>query len=237
MNASETFKVTRILLVTKDARMIEKYLESIEKSKCPPDCPFIGEDVPIIKIPPPENLKIILISRDPTTDFISLYKYAVLLDNERRRSILFTDAIPLSLIRQITKFLKKGDELTKEKEKTLFKLYDVAYWTHLHKCPTKRENNPFLKGSWKKATICADHWLQEEISTIKEAQLIVCLGRDVERWMDDVCTEITHIYLPHPSPRNNGIYSRKISKGREEKLGKNIDLLLVALWEACLNMA
>lgn len=209
--------------------MIKKYLERIKKSKCPPDCPFIREDVPIIKIPPPENPKIILISRDPTIDFISLYKYAARLEKTRRRSILFTDAIPLSLIRQITKFLKKGDELTKEKEKTLFRLYEVAYWTHLHKCPTKKENNPFLKGSWKKATICADHWLQEEISTIKEAQLIVCLGRDVERWMDDICTEITYIYLPHPSPRNNWVYGSKIPVKREEEIQENINILLEKL--------
>ena|GEM_PF-1807084 len=219
--------------------MISEYLEGIKKSKCPCDCKFRDKNLPIIKIPPPKSPKIILISRDPTVDFIPIYEHSQRYKEEKRHRILFTAAIPLSLIEQIAKFLRKGNELTKEKEKNLFRLYDVAYWTHLHKCPTETENNIFKetrrKEEWKKATICPDAWLKGEIGTlIKSIQIIVCLGRDVERWMknnisDDLIDKNRIIYLPHPSFRNNGVYSHKISEEREESIGKNIGLLLRAL--------
>ena len=210
--------------------MISEYLEGMKKSKCPCDCKFRGKNLPIIKIPPPKNPKIILISRDPTVDFIPIYEHSQRYKEEERRKILFTAAIPLSLIEQITKFLRKGNELTKEKEENLFRLYDVAYWTHLHKCPTETEDNPFKKPmnktKWKKATICADRWLKGEINTlVKKTQIIVCLGRDVERWVNDNISDIESIYLPHPSFRNNGIYSRT-SKNINEKIEKHINCLL-----------
>lgn len=208
--------------------MISEYLNNIEKSKCPNNCEFKNENLPIIKIPPPKNPKILLISRDPTVAFIPIYEHFQAYEEERRRRMLFTSAIPLSLIVQITKFLRKGNEDTKENKKALFKLYDVSYWTHLHKCPTDLGNNPFIRGGWKKAIICANKWLKEEIATFaKETQLIVCLGRHVEKWVNE--NKIENIYLPHPSPRNNAVYSRMSENVDEKEIEKNIYRLLKVL--------
>jgi len=60
----------------------------------------------------------------------------------------------------------------------LYRIFDVAYWTHYHKCPTD-ERNRFTEE-------CADKWLKEEINRAVEdgAKAIVCLGRDVEKWVE-----------------------------------------------------
>jgi len=179
---------------------LHEYLKKIDRKRCLKCCKFKEkEDLPIIKVPPPTNPRILLISRDPTIDFVPLYKYTKQYNSEKMRLMLFAAAIPRMLIVRITKFLRKEkDEPLLKKAKHLFRLFEIAYWTHLHKCPTDEKN--------KFAMSCAKGWLKEEINVARKegVQTIVCLGKDVENWVGkNVCTNnINIINLLHPSGRN-----------------------------------
>jgi len=194
---------------------LDKYVRSINKEKCE-DCKFNNKQLkprPIIIIPPPDTPKIMLISRDPTVDFIPIYEYSKRYSSDEMRRMLFSAAIPHNLIVQITKFCRREKEGLKESMKNLFKIFEVAYWTHLHKCPTDKEN--------KFTTACANKWLRKEINEAKEEgiQTMVCLGKDVERWASkNIFTEnIKIINLPHPSRRNPIWYTRDNNKKMEIK--------------------
>ncbi len=184
----------------------KKYIR-IAREKCPEDCPFKEKNnLPIILIPPPYRYrtKILLISRDPTIDFVSIYNYAARYKPDEMRRILFSAAIPFSLILKITKFCKrKNIEIDTD---DLFKIFKVTYWTHFHKCPTD-EKNKFTKK-------CADKWLKEEIIKMqKQIKAIICLGKDVEKWIiENKSISIDRIYLPHPSGANNAEWYPKKTK-------------------------
>lgn len=119
-----------------------------------------------------------LISRDPTIDFLSIYKYSERYNLDERRHILFAAAIPHSIIVQITRVLRRENHNSKWDVNDLFKIFEVAYWTHLHKCPTD-EKNKFTRE-------CANNWLGKEIDKAKEdgIEVILCLGKDVKDWAD-----------------------------------------------------
>ncbi len=218
------------------------YVGRLEKESCPCECHFRKKDLPIITIPAPKNPEIILVSRDPTTDFLPIYAYSEQYDAEQRRKMLFTAAIPHLLIVQITKFLRVGKEKGENEERIstlyeqrgkLFTLYESTYWTHLQKCPTVScAKNGFKK---KYARICADKWLEEELSHVVEAhdiKALIALGNDVQEWIDkwngNRGSKI--ISLPHPSNQNNRYwcrnekYQQKINE-MEEEIEELVDLL------------
>jgi len=199
-----------------------KYVQSISKAKCN-DCKFnTNKELkrrPIIIIPSPNTLQVMLISRDPTIDFIPIYEYSERYSSDERRRILFASAIPYSLIVQIIRFLRRENHNLKGIN-NLFKIFEVAYWTHLHKCPTDGENK-FTKE-------CANRWLKKEIDIAKEEGIkaIICLGKDVKDWIDKNIggANIERIYLPHPSGANAKWYT----KNTDEKcnIKKNIEKLV-----------
>lgn len=211
---------------------LKEYLETLDKKDCPCKCKFKDKNLPIIKIPAPERPRIILISRDPTTDFLPIYEYSKRYNEKRRREMLFTAAIPHLLIVQITKFLRRGNEDLGEKKEKLFKLYDLTYWTHLQKCPTQScVKNGFELAC---AKTCANKWLEKELSLVREAndiEVVIALGNHVQRWINkwkkDNNISISIIRFPHPSNQNNRYWCRK--EGYEKKIDEmkeEIDNLL-----------
>lgn len=202
---------------------LNEYVQCINKAKCN-GCKFNTnielKSRPIIIIPPPNKPQIMLISRDPTIDFLSIYKYSERYNSDERRHILFAVAIPHSLIVQITRFLRRENYNLMKGTKDLYKIFEVAYWTHLHKCPTD-EKNKFTKD-------CADEWLEKEIEKAKEnnIQTIICLGREVNDWLDEnVGMNIERINLPHPSGANNAKwYTKKADE--KDNIKENIKKLM-----------
>ena len=171
---------------------LKEYIR-INKTDCPEGCKFKNKnDLSIVLVPPPVNPKILLISRDPTLDFLSLYEYSRHYNLQERRRVLFAAGIPRLLILQITRFLGRRDI------KDFYRIFEIAYWTHFHKCPTDEKN--------KFTTICANRWLKKEINNAKvdRIQTIVCLGKDVENWVkSNIPNNIKIINLPHPSGRSH----------------------------------
>ena len=175
-----------------------------EQKKCPEDCSFKNKEgfFPIV-ISPPKFPKIILISNDPTDDFVPIYNYSKKYAPEERRLVLFMGAIPYQLLVRISKFYKANPNINVDFN-VLFKLLDLSYWTHLCKCYTvKRKKITFSRK-------CADIWLREEINACKKlgAKAIVCLGSDVRKWMEkEMIGDLKIIKIPHPSglsrPWNN----------------------------------
>lgn len=199
-----------------------EYLNKIEKAKCLEECKFKEKNYkqyPVIKIFPPIKPKIFLISRDPTINFVPIYKYAGNYTSEEKRRILFAAAIPNTLILQIIRFCKKNN--LKFEIESLYKLFETAYWTHFHKCPTD-ENNKFTDK-------CAKRWLKEEIYEGKAERVatFVCLGKDVKNWVEKNIglNEIDVISLPHPSGINAEWYIEKKRHKIKENITKLIKLL------------
>ena len=181
---------------------------TVMKDVCPKECEFNNKEKrdlysrPIVFIPPPEKPKIMLISRDPTVNFLHLYEYAKSEEYDKktneRRLMLFAGAIPYWLILRIVRFSEKED--AKIDVDKLFRIFEIAYWSHLHKCPTGNG----AKFSKK----CAKKWLKEEIEEAVEegVKTIVGLGRDVEYWLKKAnvkaSSKVKIICLPHPSGRS-----------------------------------
>lgn len=219
---------------------LEGYTQKIDRSNCP-KCEFRNRtDLPIVMIPPPSKIKLVIISRDPTIGFKPIYAYSQKYEQEDQRRMLFLSAIPINLINKIIVFMEKKYEkaFNKDNKKFLFDtVINNAYWTHLHKCPTDFENNPFKnmrrKKNREKSMICANKWLENEIEkAIDEgAQAIIALGKDVQNWIiqqnkykkwkDKI------IKLPHPSGRNDDLWYRspKTKKKIEECEDNIINLL------------
>lgn len=125
------------------------------------------------------------------------------------------------------RFLRREDEELERNVKELYRMLDVAYWTHLHKCPTDREH--------KFSIICADKWLREEINKAIEdgIQTIVCLGRDVENWIDTyvgIPATVEVIRLPHPSGANRKWYMMDTEE--KHKTREGIERLMKACQES-----
>jgi hypothetical protein len=190
---------------------LRKSFMTINKNNCPKDCEFKSKkdiEPALVPLPPGEILGII-VSRDPTVDW--LYKY---LKSEKdvniRRKMLFASAIPLSLMTKVAIFMR-GDKNFKNNEKCLFDvIFHKVYWTHLHKCFTNTKNAPFKKGNANK---CADKWLQGELDLVinKKTKFIIALGKHVRDWFDKNWNQkknkgIKIINLPHPSGQNNRIW-------------------------------
>lgn len=203
----------------------------LDKIACPDECDFKKKkNCSIIMIPPPDNPRIMLISRDPTEDFVPIYEYSQGFKPEDMRKMLFATAIPYSLITKIRRFME--NQLKPMDKPNLFKLFECAYWTHLHKCPTSRKESPFKK---KNGTACANKWLTKEIREgIRDGVgTIICLGSDVRKWIKKSgnvkMDHVRIIELPHPSNRNVIWYSR--NQNILDEINKELKELLNLLHE------
>jgi hypothetical protein len=193
---------------------LSNYLKDIKESNCH-EC-GIREISEIVLLPPPSRISGIIISRDPTVDFLHLYKYLEDKDNDYQRYMLFAHAIPVSLLVKILIFLKKSSpkKVTNEIETRLFDIIlTQTYWTHLHKCITD-STNPSLKYKTPHAQSCANRWLGKELGYAidNKTKFIITLGNDVQAWIDKYTRnkEISFdiLNLPHPSGQNNPLWYR-----------------------------
>lgn len=212
---------------------ITEYLEALSKENCPNDCELKNNrKISIAKVPPTNEILGVIISRDPTVDW--LYPYLMgETDDETRHKILFASAIPLLVITKILAFMR--GRIGANTEKCLFDtLFHKTYWTHLHKCQTDASGNISTKFKAKNANLCADKWLGEELNfAINEgAKFIIPLGIDAQNWIRKWKTEneidVDILNLPHPSGQNNGIWyrSEKINKSIIAKTEEQINGLI-----------
>jgi len=211
---------------------LEKYLEKIKKNVCPKECELQSKDIEIVTVPPPNEIVGIIISRDPTTEWIENgYEDAKGKSDDKRRKELFETAIPRILIDRICNYIDaKNLEILKKT------IYQKVYWTHLHKCFTDKKEKKSLKFKYRNAQECADKWLTKELNTAisNNTKFIIALGGDVQKWISEWREDyhersknLKVIYLPHPSPANVGNYSSWSLQARDrEKIERRINELL-----------
>ena len=205
---------------------IREYLETLNKNSCPNDCELKNKrKIEIALVPPPDEILGVIISRDPTTDWLDTYR-----KESKSRERLFDTAIPVQLIERIKKFT--GGDINYLSEL----IYKNVYWTHLHKCFTDKSEERSIRFKNKNANECADKWLGEELNIAinDKTKFIIALGKEVQKriceWREDCCKNrnIEIIYLPHPSPANVGRYSswhpKELKNG--ERIEKRINSLL-----------
>lgn len=207
---------------------LKEYLETINKNDCPEECEFESKkEIEIALVPPPKEILGIIISRDPTVDWWFFYKYLKTYPQEDiRRKMLFSSAIPLSLINKVLIFMK--EKIKENDEKNLFDLiFNKVYWTHLHKCFTDATKDP-LKFKSKNAKKCADRWIVNELNIAlnMNTKFIIALGNNVQKWLkkwkeeNKINEAVKIINLPHPSGQNNPIWYRSEKKKYEDKIEK-----------------
>ena len=200
---------------------LSQYLKTLNKTSCPDNCELKSKsEITPVTVPPPEEIVGIIVSRDPTVDW--LHSHLKREEDEKiRHDVLFASAIPLSVITKVLIFMRgRIDENTKEK---LFEvLFHKTYWTHLHKCQTDVNNKISTEFKSKNANKCADKWLTEELQAAitDDTRFIISLGADVrkrvQKWEKENGKGITLINLPHPSGQNNAIWYRA------EKIGTDV---------------
>jgi len=208
-----------------------------------------GRFNPII-VPLPEEIKIIIVSRDPTVDILPLYNYAQLhncifdylkVNTLIKREILFVGAV-------ISTFVYRLNCVKLDKNGEYFEnLIKKAYWTHYHKCPTGKLNCSNLSFDGK----CAELYLVEEIEEVvnKQTQMIIAFGKDVGSFLltnfakfqnqslkklEDMIQNSPQIIsigdkyhvdlwvIPHPSGQANKYWPGKnyCVRGNADKVGK-----------------
>lgn len=205
---------------------LNEYLEEkITKDRCPLECEFQSKEIEIAKVPAPEEIFGILISRDPTVKWLDkgyrraweIYKEQS--NAENLRNELFKTAIPEGLKDQIRKFMEGTSESARLRY--LFTIIDTkVYWTHLHKCFTDG-----IKYKCINSTRCADKWLKEELRLAminNNIKFIIALGNDVREWLEDwkINNKIDgkFINLLHPSGNNNRYWSRSKKNKYRKKI-------------------
>lgn len=211
---------------------LKEYLKEINKDRCSEECDFKWrKDIEIALVPPPKEILGIIISCDPTTDWLEEYKEAKELPNDKRREKLFK-AIPEKLIKRVTKFMNMK---TSDIDSLSNMINGRVYWTHLHKCFTDKRGKESIKFKNKNAQECADKWLAEELNNAinDKTKFIIALGNYVQKWIcewrEDYCKSknMKIIYLPHPSPANVGRSSSWLPETKNrEKIEKRINTLL-----------
>jgi uracil-DNA glycosylase len=169
-------------------------------------CPFFKKKKwnprePIL-IPSPKKPKMMIVSRDPTTDFLPDVHFSRGFSREQRRMYLFQTAIPHGIIVKFSRHIRLHHKKNQEADiRALFKLYDVAYWTHWHKCPTDSNADA--------TSVCAETYLGEEIDNAIKVGItcIMAVGRDAERCVKKLrdqelkTKKVDIVYIPHPSGR------------------------------------
>jgi len=145
----------------------------------------------MVWIPPPkkEDLRGVIISRDPTTGFIKLYNDASQKsDEDCRRELMGDKGVPVNTI--VDRIEKVYQNEGTRKNLSNF-LLSNCYWTHLLKCCTYSsrkkdiESIPFQQ-TRKDGCIdcCSKQWLSRELDLICEqpdVEAIILLGADVTK--------------------------------------------------------
>jgi hypothetical protein len=215
-----------------------------KEEECPDGCELKEgfPDIPPIWIPPPQKpdqFVGLLISRDPTTDFMPVYCCAKTKYASSPRAYMFkSNAIPRWLCDRIAEFNKEymENQLSPSEFDTIRRtLFDHVYWTHLHKCCTNKCEVGSLPFKKTNAHLCADRWLKTEIKHASRENIafIITLGRDVEYWFEINWSEfnvpsstIRLCHLPHPSRANMASWHPKDDKARsnlEKKIRKLVE--------------
>jgi hypothetical protein len=174
--------------------------------------------------PPTEEIRGCLISRDPTSRFIGpLQCYRSCYFD--RKGLFCFNAPPRWLYSRIEYFLDPS-ERSETNMKNLYHFLDrQCYWTHLHKCPTRKkpditeknssmylsEGRIFPRYSYPTGRSCAKRWFACEFAKYHlESKIIITLGRDVQRFFTEwsechfPMKKLIIINLPHPSGANCG---------------------------------
>ncbi|MHA2263806.1 MAG: uracil-DNA glycosylase family protein [Candidatus Thorarchaeota archaeon] len=218
---------------------LKGFARSMKKGgHCHLDCEFRRrKETDLAKLPPPDEIWGVIISRDPTFDWKDFYEYTYEHIKKRNadllRTQLFASAIPVNLLKRICRFM--GADLTHKERDGLFEaIMEKTYWTHLHKCFTDTRRESSLAFKIENARICAESWLKDELEYAmkSEVKVIIALGNDVKsqmkRW--DMGDERV-IFLPHPSGQNNGIWHRspKVKREVKERIEEQIAKLMSLL--------
>jgi hypothetical protein len=196
---------------------LTRYLdEVINKDACPESCDLKGRrEIEIVRVPPPDEILGIIVSQDPTVDW--LYEYLKNESDENiRRKILFASAIPLSLLTKVLIFMKNMNHIGENDKKCLCDvIFQQTYWTHWHKCLTDVTGEVSSKFKPKNGKECANQWLKEELDSAinNKTRFIIALGNHVQSWFRNEWDQaknrnIKVINLPHPSGQNNPIWYR-----------------------------
>jgi len=206
------------------------YLKTIERINCLNNCTFKARKKAVC-VPPPEEILGIIISRDPTVDWLydNLNKET---DKNLRRKILFASAIPLSLLTKLQIVMRgMGGRIDEKGKERLFDaIFRKVYWTHLHKCPTDSKSNE-SKFTPTNASECANTWLEKELDLAiytKNTKFVIALGNDVKKWVVEDWKkkgDIELIFLPHPSGRNP-IWNRPNTDKKIVEIEKGIERLI-----------
>jgi hypothetical protein len=206
---------------------------SMQKTEC---CPESCEMRSLSKIPPvwvpppqpPDRVRGVIISRDPTTEYIPYFTSASEEPYPEWRTRLFrSNAIPNWIFKRISAFNQKfiSPPIPPEDlEKFRLALFDHTYWTHLHKCCTDKQGEKSEIFKTKNARLCADTWLRAELEAVNQdnAPFVIALGKDVERWVRAWHAEGANgdtmqiFYLPHPSTANMASWHPKSESARNE---------------------
>ena len=221
------------------------------KKECPHFCRFKPLNrTPIVGLPKPDDFWGVIISEDPTTDFIGRYEEARKQPpDEWRRLLMSKDSPPSWLIQKMMAFNKKYWNGVNTNEITQLNgiIQHNFYWTHMLKCCTikskKLKAQPInerisIPYTHAKGVTCADTWLSGELSWAisQGSKCIVTLGKSPEiwskRWFDGLPDKdgIRLFNLPHPSGANQASWNPK-THDKREKLSNN----LLSLLEACGN--
>lgn len=219
----------------------EEWMDMDKTVSCPEGCGLRTlSEIPAVWVPSPQDRPFagMIISRDPTTAFITYYNEARSMPLPGWREHLFhCNAIPDWTFDKIERFSSGYMEAPlskKELENFRDTLFNSVYWTHLHRCCTDKRKTESLNFRRKNARLCADRWLKSEIeyASREGIRFIVTLGRDVERWFDRTGNDLLSgsaikvYHLPHPSGTNNGSWFSKDERKRKVLEEKIRDLVL-----------
>lgn len=159
-----------------------------------------------------------IISRDPTYKFLEVLDK--LEDNRSEYSGNFCFNAPPKWLYQRIEYFMDSSLPSSEIEKLTDFLNFRCYWTHLHKCATKKKTEnrngliseteypPF---AYQTAEYCANAWMKSEFEKHRlRDKIIITLGRDVEKYFKQghgkslLTRNDSLICLPHPSRANCG---------------------------------
>jgi hypothetical protein len=221
---------------------LREYLKTIHKKGCPRDCELKKKGkIRIALIPPPDRILGIIVSRDPTVDWLYTYLKDET-DKNTCRKMLFASAIPLDLLSKVLIFMR-NKRVNEDKKKSLFNvIFQKTYWTHLHKCFTDASGKGSVKFKKRNAELCANTWLEKELKcAIEENKIkfIIALGKDVQNRVEEIRKnnkwkdkDAEIINLPHPSGQNNAIWYRS-QKGRYNQQRKKVEKQIIKLLKLC----
>jgi len=223
---------------------LREYFNTIHKKDCPRDCELkkkveMEKDIPLV--PPPDKILGIIISRDPTVNWLYTYLKGET-DKNTCRKMLFASAIPLSLLTKVLIFMR-NKRVNEDEKKSLFDvIFHKTYWTHLHKCFTDASGKKSEKFKKINARLCADKWLEKELKYAigkNKIKFIIALGKDVQnqvkqiqkinKWKDK---DIEIVNLPHPSGQNNAIWYRS-PRGKYNHQKKKVEKQIAKLVRLC----